>query len=190
MRKNRPWIVTALLALGLTAAGCGGTVVNYTNFDPAYSRSLVTSAIDDGTLAFFVHGAATPSLDQAQTTQAITDGVRPPTWLANTRLVPRQDTSGRRLVFIFNAQSVAAAANRGCGPLQDIATGSGSGGRIVVAGAFCDGGDAISSTSGSIAANTDAGQATVQLVQQMTLALLPLQHPDRRRDRLRFDAGP
>jgi len=179
---------TILVAAAFVLAACGGSGVNPGVTSPAYHRSVVSSAISNGGMPVVVHGGATTTLDQAATQQIIVTQVQLPGWLPPDRLVLADGQPQRRLVFIVNPQAIGRAANRGCGPLEGIAT-SPDGELINVAGAFCDETDVLSFTKGSAPVGEAPATALADLVQQITLTLLPPENPVQRRSMF-YDGGP
>gem|GEM_PF-6508074 len=169
-----------VLSAAAALSACNTTVVNHSDFVPGYSSSLVTSGISDGELATVVHGAASAQIDAAATEQLIIDNVRPPAWLGNTRLAVAPDAQ-RRLVFVMNPEQIGAAIRAICSETQSVATTAPASGEAFVVGAFCDEIDTMSETQGRVPLGDDGGRTTtVDLVQQLTLALLPRNNPSAR----------
>lgn len=173
----------AIAAAGLVAAGllagCVATTTSRGDISTWYDRSFMVTATQDGTLPVVVHGQPAASVDAAATVDLMTANISMPSWLPETQLVPGNQDMRYRMVLIFNPASPGRAHLNACGPLEELEV-LPPAARIDVVGSICDGRDAATRSRDSVNAGDDPADATLRLLRQLTVTLMPAENPAHR----------
>ena len=158
----------AIALAGCSQVGSGGR----SEVSAYYRPSLVTYVARDGTFPMVVHGNPY-GLPAQQTADAIRGATALPAWAGRAEFVGSGDSSGLRLVVIFNPVNPNLTARRVCGDLSEVATGPPDGGLHALA-SFCRAGEWITNASvrgGRAASPQDP--ALHEFMSQVVLKALP-----------------
>lgn len=173
------------MAIGLLAAGCGGTAVQsgYAEHNSHYDFGTVGYAVKGGSMPLVIHGVPYNAA-KAETDRVVSGTISMPPWFGDVpfELAPVDTAPGGdyRTVLVFNADRFPGSRFV-CGDLSDVPVAVPKG-ELRIHAAFCAGDYIIAQTfAQGPTVNPDIAKLR-RILDQVSTDLFPPDNPDTRND--------